>query len=393
MNKPSDQDPAESTPTPGDAYHFTPRVRPAERSAGGTNVPRSNADTLHAILPTSLPPRPVGAAAPRPSSVPMPPPAAVRPPLDGYSTQSSSTNHTPREERLACSFPGLLKILIPERSFIPIAVAVRVVNLSTSGAMIEVHDRAKIQEDIALPNRFFELKVAHPEVPLLRGSIAWSDMSRQNPLLGLACFEKRPELSQLLLNSETLVNVAGPPPLPQPQLDPFPPIIHEETIVLSGTAPEGLEIILKRDDDRRFTAKVVKERFEVAVELEPDIENHFSLRSIAGARKSRPIPVRIACEKRDRKQRFVFQAGLAQGKDGEHIIKLEFTGNVRQSERILYRFSQIMAMSERIELSSTLTSPTGFDRRLFEALRSEGAVLAADTSRNEAASKLLDELL
>ncbi|MBI1289931.1 hypothetical protein GC173_01630 [bacterium] len=285
-----------------------------------------------------------------------------------------------------------MKILIPEKSFLPFPVAVRVANISPGGALIEVHDKTKLDYDIALPNRFFELKVAHPDIPILRGTIAWSDMSRPNALLGLASVERHPELADLALNNENSLQVEGPPPLPTPTVDPFPPIVREEMIVITGVAPEALEITVKRND-LKFECAVKKGRFEIRLELEPNAENHFTLRATAGERRSRPVPIRIDCEKRHEEKKFRFSASMGTDKTGAHQIKLDFNGTVRQAELVLYRYSQLMAMGETITIQSVLESKEPFDRRLYDALRSEGAVLSADTGKNEAASKLLEELL
>jgi hypothetical protein len=297
-----------------------------------------------------------------------------------------------RDDRFVCSFPGIMKVLVPEKSFLPFPLAVRVANISSGGALVEVHDKTQLDSDIALPNRFFELKVAHPDIPVLRGTIAWSDMSRANPLLGLFSFEQHPELSEIVLTNDSNYRIDGPPPLPTPSINPFPPTIHEETVVISGVAPEALEIIVKRDD-LRFEGKISKGQFEVRLEMEPNQENHFTLRAFAGERKSRPVPIRILCEKAIAQSQFKFSATNSSDKAGNHTIKLDFAGTMRQAEHVLYRFSQLMASSERVQFNAVLESATPFDKRQFEALRAEGSLLAADTGRNEAASKLLEELL
>lgn len=297
-----------------------------------------------------------------------------------------------REERVTCSFPGLMKVLIPERSFVPFPIAVRIANLSSGGALVEIHDSVKLDKELTLTNRFFELKVAHPDIPELRGSIAWSDYASKNPRLGLSCFERNPALSQVLLTNESAITWEGPPPLPPPEMDPFPPVSSQLTMIISGTAPEAMEVIVKRDDFK-YSAQVIKGRFQVSIELDANGENHFTLRTLAGTRKSRAIPIRIAYMKESRRRHFFFDTELNTEPSGEQRITLEFNGSVRQAERVLYRFSQIMAMSERVTINAELSSQSTFDRRLFEALRAEGAVLAADTTRNHMAAKLLDELL
>jgi hypothetical protein len=77
---------------------------------------------------------------------------------------------------------------------------------------------------------------------------------------------------------------------------------------------------------------------------------------------------------------------------GETLF-LDFKGNVRQAERILFRFSQLLALSEKVKITATLNTAAKFDQRLYQSLKSEGAMLSADSTGNQAASQLLDELL
>lgn len=297
---------------------------------------------------------------------------------------------TDRDPRLNCNFPGLLKILIPEKSFLPITLPVRVANISASGAMVEIHDRTKLESDIALANRFFELKVAHPEVPLLRGTIAWWDTRRPSPVLGLSCFDRLHELSQVLGPSNPDADqVLGPPPLPAPKLDAYPNTTAAATLTLQGTASADSEEITVRGDDGKYTTPLQKGRFTIVVPLKPDQENHFSLRAFAGTRKSRAIPIRITREGGQRG--FQCDVDLTTSQGASHI-KVDFLGNVRQAERIIFRLSQLMATAERVSLQTRLESSAVFDKRLYEALRSEAKMLSADTEQQRLA-RMLDDMM
>jgi c-di-GMP-binding flagellar brake protein YcgR len=330
------------------------------------------------------------------------PPASARESRDSHASRDSAgeprndpAGHPSRRDgRINCSFPGVMKVLVPEKSFIPVPIAVRVANLSAGGALIELHDRAKLQEGMGVPDRFFELKIAHPEIPEMRGTIAWWDFERENPLVGLTFFERRPELSQLLQGTGSAAELMGqgPPPLEDPVLDPFSPVSHEETVVLTGVAPGATQVVAELGG-RTLTTEVSNGRFELKLELDPQCENRFLVRSRAGKRLSRGVPVRIEFERRNDKQRFTFNVTKTIDRDGHHVIRLEFSANMRQAERMMYRFSQLQAQAERMVIDATISAEKEFDQRLFDALRSEGRVLAADTSRNEVAAKLLDELL
>lgn len=300
---------------------------------------------------------------------------------------------TDREERVVCSFPGLMKVLIPERSFIPIPLAVRVANLSSGGALVEIHDRTKVEGSLALPDRFFELKVAHPEIPELRGSIAWTDFSHEKPIVGLSFFERNESLSSIFLVSDSHRDIAGPPPLPELAIDSFPPLCHEETVVLTGSAPEALEVVVRSEDHRQFTSPVRKNRFEVKLELSPDRKNTFTLQARAGIRTSRRLPIQIVCERQTDKSKFSFSLSQSQERDGTHVARLQFRGNMRQAERMLYRFSQLWVSGDRMIFEASVHSSREFEQRLLDGIQSEGTVLSADTTKNEVAAKLLDELL
>lgn len=316
------------------------------------------------------------------------------PPPDKHRSDSQADVGGVREQRLPVSLPGLMKILVPEASFTPISLAVRVVNLSANGAMVEVHDRTKLEETNALANRFFELKVAHPEIPVLRGTVAWSDFSRPNPLMGLSTFERLEQFAALILADESTKGMHAPPPLPPPKLQPYPPLVDEPMITLVGEAPEALEVVA-RGDEKKFTAPVTAGRFELKLELSPTSENHFSLRAYAGQRKSRAVPVRIQYEMRG-VQRVPrgFKVEEPQGEtDGRKALTIEFGGSVRHAERILYRFSQLMAPCERVSILARLEAIGGFDKRLVDALKHEGIAVGADTSKGKEAERLLDELL
>jgi hypothetical protein len=295
-----------------------------------------------------------------------------------------------REERISCSLPGLLKILIPERSFIPTSVAVRVANISVSGAMVEIHDRQKLAEDAGLANRYFELKVAHPEIPFLRGTVAWADLNRKSPLLGLSSFDRFTELGSVLKRQMTVEEVQAPAPLEAPKLDPYPPKWGDVLYTLTGEAPPDAETVSAKGDTTRFEAKVENGRFRLEIELEAGRENHFSLRAHAGSRRSRATPVRMTPI--TGRSSFRCEAVQAGKPGGSHTIALDFNGNVRQAERILFRLSQLMALSDTVTMTMKLHSRTEFDKRLFEALQSESAVLASDTDGNPAIAKLLDDL-
>lgn len=373
-----------------------PQTNPAKHSYTFSPAGNSQESRTGKVPPTPLPADPGKTSEGQSAPGPIPLPAKIGRRAGGKRKEEaelSPEDQLQREERMTCSFPGLLKIIIPEESFVPLSVAVRVSDLSSGGARVEVHDRTKLSDNLLLPNRFFELKVAHAEIPMLRGTVAWADMGKTNPVLGLTCFERSAPVSQFLLRTETESGLQGPPPLPLPSIDYFPDVVNEESVLITGTAQEAMEIIARRDK-KIFTGKVSKGgKFEIKLDLEPESENHFIIKSQAGERRSRGVPLKIVCPGTQERFRSYFECDLRNEKDGSQVLKLDFCGSSHQAERVLYRLSQLMVSSDRISIAANLLSLAQFDRRFFEALRGEGEALVSEGGRNEMAVKLLNELL
>ncbi len=318
-------------------------------------------------------------------------------PEDQYRVPSNITEeHETREQRLPCSFPGLMKILVPEKSFVPTSLAVRVANISATGAMVEVHDKSKLGDSLALANRFFELKVAHPEIPIMRGLVAWSDLSVENPVMGLSCFERIEELGDIVLSASDTKGFRSPPPLPPPKLIPYPPLTEDLKVTIEGEAAEALEVIAKGDEGK-IAAEIRNGKFILSLQLKPNSENHFSLRSFAGQRRSRAVPIRISQISARARKPSTHQPyfDLKESVTAEEIpeLEIEFNGKVQAAERILYRISQLMTSSDHVNISMTLEARSGFDFRLINALCSEGKMVQGDTTKSNQAAEFLKELL
>ncbi len=331
----------------------------------------------------------------RPGSPPPPTPPGLRPVVLGGGRKKAAKEKKPgaepspaqdetkpgtsrpREERRNCSFPGLMKVIFPEQSFLPVPIAVRVANLSPRGAMVEIHDRARLNKDAVLVERFFELKVAHQQLPPVRGTIVWVDSSSTSPRAGLTFFEHSEEiaglLSDLAATREATAegsSMNSPPPLPMPTLDTFASVTTQTRQVVSGEAPEALEVRV-HGEDKVFRAPVKDGRFEVEVELEPGGKNYFQLRSLAGKRRSKPLPVRIVCEGGAAGRKNRVETHREDRKGGGEQLRLSFQGTPADAERVLYRVSQLMAQSERLQLTASLETPGAFDEALVEALEAE----------------------
>lgn len=300
-----------------------------------------------------------------------------------------------REERHTCSLPGLLRILFPERSFVPVALPARVIDFSAGGAMVDVPDGLKkLGTNEGLNSRFFELKIAHKELPDLRGVLAWSETEGTGIRLGLRFHAQCPQLVQMLDPTGTASQSAAP--LPMPVLDPFPPTSLDRKIRLTGEAREALEVVIGRTTASReeVTVPVRGGRFMAEVELTENGGNFFMLRSRAGLRTSKRLPFEITYISPTSTDAFHFEIESAKDPaSGLPLVAVEFSAPTNDAERLFLHVHQLMSMSERISLTARLAFRYAPDSDLIASIREEGRATASSWVTRQEARKILDELL
>lgn len=303
----------------------------------------------------------------------------------------SSTDIRRLEERLSCNLPAVLKVIIPETSFVPLSNAVRVMDFSSGGCLVEMHERhTPFDSDAAFSTRFFELKIAHGEVPSLRGTVAWSDLSQKKPRFGLKFHKPVPHLVRILDPSgSSVVTIA--PALTVPVLDPFPSTTLESSIVLRGSVKEAAEILINRLGGEESAVPVKNGRFNVELPLEEGSENLFFLRAIAGERRSRRLPVEITYISPNDRRSLRFDVSVKPGKEECEVLAMDYVGGAADLERILFQFMRVLSRAERATLSTKLTSNTGFVEGDVELLRQEGLAASSARKVEEDLDRLLDE--
>ncbi|MDX2176702.1 MAG: PilZ domain-containing protein [Candidatus Sumerlaeia bacterium] len=316
--------------------------------------------------------------------------------FDGELPSVVSSFLSRREKRHACSFPGLIKILVPERSLTPISLPVRLVNFSGGGALIEVHSRqATIEDDPILSTRYFELKMAHSEVPILRGVVAWTDQSAKATRLGLKFHQPHPELERILSpegsrGGQTVM--AGAPPLPMPVLDPFAPTTLDPIILLHGEAQEGLEIVLRDHNGTEHTAPVRNGRFTIEMTLAEAGENCFMMFSRAGERKSRRLPVEIAYLSSTDLSSGRFDAHIEPHPQGGETLKIDFFGTSSQGESLLVQLAELLARCDSMALTCRVAAREGIDRPAFEQFKRQAQRLPVAEELNRDVMRLLEDV-
>lgn len=390
------------------------RRTPQQRKSSG-QVPKQPLPTRFPDPdpPTDLPPAFRAAAQARPIAPPPAPIAGKAPSTshaaaDTESSADTATKHpklasaerSPFDEDTAassrrlearhrCSFPGIMKVLMPEVSFNPVTFAIRAADLSTNGALLELQGGMSIFDKVTnLANRHFEMKLAHPEIPVLRGTIAWSDLHRK-PMgrLGVRFHVPMPELGHIFEVNGATVGGLDIAPLPIPTVDAIPPVVSTEDFEICGIAPEAEEIVVNGTNGLETAAPVIDGRFSIFVQLAPGKENLFSLRSRKGLRKSPRVPIAIAQQEDTTGTQFNLRIEQARG--SEHKLNVKFSGMGPRAERILTHVARMVALGNNVGVSITITSPNPFEQRDLEALRLEGRRERPDEFVKDQLSRLM----
>ncbi|MEQ8820071.1 MAG: hypothetical protein RLY93_07475 [Sumerlaeia bacterium] len=270
------------------------------------------------------------------------------------------------ETRYQCNFPGVLKLLAPELSFVPFRMAVQVRNVSTSGAMVEVKTLDIDKRTFPLRGRFFELKLAHSAIPELRGLIAWSGIEEGQSHLGLTYHEPNPEIVNRVANVPMLKD--GLPVarsrLPMPVLSPFDSVVREEEAVLRGTAEAATAVEFRRmgEDSGHWRRIPVRSGvFELRLPLPYCGENLFEVRSLHEGISSTILPVVIHRILVDAQQGAGARVRTSQRPDGKHSLKFQLSGGLRPALPLLDEFGRFFKQAEELVFDVTLLSTTPFD--------------------------------
>lgn len=273
-----------------------------------------------------------------------------------------------REQRFASTFPGLIRILFPERSFNPVSLAARVLNLSSGGALVELHDGHLRGEDSEnLRGTFCELRIAAGLRVALYGRIARAEKTDGKLLLGIMYHRSHPELVGDLIHGET-IDIEPDALLPLPVLEPYSPMVEEETVSISGEAPDSEEVVVENADGRATSIAVRDGIFRITIKLEAEGPQQFRVFSRRGQLRSAPqtlefihVPVNSA--------RLHLQIEEGQDASGRYEIACEYIGTAEALERIITATREATKGSDQIKLALRARSTEPFPDGLAEKIR------------------------
>ncbi len=286
-----------------------------------------------------------------------------------------------RETRYPCLFPGMLRILFPEKSFVPLNVAVRVANLSCGGAMVELHG-ANLDEGVeTFKGCYFELRIAVAGTPPIYGVVARSDLQEDCGILGLRFHRPYPELIGSLIHQEGDYST-DPTALPMPVLDPFAPISDESLIIISGHCVDATEVVVISEDGIDLTVPVHHGRFSAKLELTHQEFNNFQIIARAGQRQSPPIPLTVAYVPLPSDD-FHFHTESSTDMQGNYVLTLDYMGAAYSGGRMLAKFVELTPGGKHARISIKLTSSEEYPEDIALELRREAESLKRNSRAEE----------
>ncbi|MEQ8819644.1 MAG: hypothetical protein RLY93_05320 [Sumerlaeia bacterium] len=310
--------------------------------------------------PKTLPPTP-----------PKPPQRPKAPDKRSDSTPSPSFQPMRASHRHACSFPGLLRILIPEECFEPKVLAVRVLDIGLQGAQVETKQlKAGLAEAIGRQPRYFQLEALIPgkEKAKINGLLAWQRMEDGVAHFGLYFNEPHPELATAFLPGEEDRVLKPSTKIRAPELDSFPSITSNDSLTLCGRCRDGERVLLQMGEES-FEAPVENEGFQINLPLHRNAENHFLVMAVREDECSIPTPICIIHRPGVHDTISIKECDLVEDlmidQDG-HRLRVTVHGRAGEMFSVLRAFEDTLEFAESCHI---LFEITGDARRSAERLK------------------------
>ena len=199
--------------------------------------------------------------------------------------------------RRECSFPGMLTVLIPEETFQPQKYAVRVIDISPSGARMETRQMDEKLAQTLNKERWYarlEMLVPHREKMKVRGRLVWASFQDPNSLMGLQFEENCPQVDALFTDPENQNLIAQEILLRSPIMDPFPSVTPSESFTFKGRVQEDTElVVVATTTGAQYQCVPEEGRFSIRVPLVPNKSNFLSFIAKRGTNQSIPTPAAI----------------------------------------------------------------------------------------------------
>jgi hypothetical protein len=278
--------------------------------------------------------------------------------------------------RRVCSFPGLLRILVPEQSFAPRMFAVRIIDLTPNGAQVETKQlNREMSDSIRKDRRFARLEALLPgrDRMILSGRVAWTSYGPEMSRLGIEFERPFPEVMEAFVAD--ISEDAEPESLclSSPLIDPFPSITSKSSYTFSGYSPDGEEVLI-RNGSMEFRCPVKSGRFKAEVTLMAERSNFLSFTATRGSVCSIPTPGCIAHQAGASDtmsysgRRLVEELTL--DPDERHLT-LRLGGAAGRFFRVLKKLEETLEHAEEIQMVIELTGNASKVAAILESLKKE----------------------
>lgn len=295
-----------------------------------------------------------------------------RPTRGKHDPETHRPDRRRRAARFTSLFPGLIRLIFPERSFTPVSIAARVLNLSSGGAMVEVPGES-VEDASGMRGTYCELRIAAGRKVALFGRVARAEAREGKCLLGLMFHRSHPELIGDLVHGETS-EIEPDALLPFPVLHPFSPLIEEETAMISGDAPDADEVVVENPDGKATAVPVRDGVFRLTLQVEEEGMNTFQIFSRRGSLRSVPqkidlIHVPLTSEE------FHFSLERSESTATADGVRCEFLGGAGSARDLMESLAELVESSTRVKLTMKAQSPQPFSDELIESIRRRAAEL------------------
>jgi hypothetical protein len=361
--------------SPGDSSKAVIR----EKSDGvEINLEQAYAESRRAaeVIPKTGLPRP---GAPRVAGAPPPsgavaqslvtaPPPTMPSRKPGVSTRA--TNRRP------CSIPGMLRILLPEQSFEPQVFAVRVVEISSTGARVETRQLTEeLHRLLSLEVRYIRLEILIParERLVISGKLAWMEYQPDSSQMGISFHPNREDLTSLCMPEWRPQGSDESSFVSPPVVDSYPPTTSKTPFTFTGHALDADMVVVKGKTEE-YRVPVESGRFEVTIPLVPGTANELIFVAMVGEMASDPTPVWIihrlqGDDAQGRKAiAGVFREAVV-GQNGRHL-RVRFTGDGRDLVQALRRLEETASQGDSFDLTFEMT---GDAERALSTIKKAGA--------------------
>lgn len=308
-----------------------------------------------ATRPASSPPAdetaaPPAAAPPAPAKPPSPASTTPAPPRKKAAAAPQSRS---RElVRRPCSFPAILRLMLPELTFTPIAMPVRVVDLSPTGARLEIAqlDHELYLQAIAEP-RYVRLEILVPTAEKLQvaGRLVWIEHDATISTVGISISPSREDLARECLPEWDARAATRSNPVLPPSIEHYPVTTGKSPFKFVGTAIDAESVIVESTAGRA-EVPVVAGAFTVKVPLALNAYNELKFFARAGEAISDPTPVWISHQAGQPDTQTlvpgkpIFQ-DVALAPDGGSLT-IKFKGRPREIGEAMQRLEEVMGLVE-----------------------------------------------